>query len=1760
MASALDKQLNEYRSRPKDESGARRTRVSLIYDPREASFVDADTIYQIGYQGFSKLCSNDDRFLDFGSSIFHYNNIQIDPIFLTLQENQSILEEVENLMYLLSEYIMTNEAVQVLEYLIRQFAVNKLRPAHLVITVLPYLETSFFVRVIQTIPFKDLPEEYKFLKEFRPILESKKPISRTILREMIERRSDLLHWIIKFAYPIAELHPNGSFVSFVGVLFTEIGLNTSKDVIIGSIIETCRSSFGFEDKSLAPHLIMAVAAINEKKQLHEKVINKFTELIISNSGILLKTHFRSILMATIYFLNLYKPNSNQDSKNKLFLTDFIIELGNHINELDEISKKYKMKVLAENAVEVISTNLYNDDLVRSSIAILETDFFVDVAYFFISEVCKHYLQTDFSESLIQSIAAHYPTILTTEIINQLSTFNIHISPSQVAPRNLSRQLTNPTIAGSLYSNPELPFDIASSNVLLSLASAKASENSQPIIPIIDYFSGRATEELLQYLCESLFIDESSKFSVALNAALSSKGNQIAPYFDSIPSTNNEILNYLVNYQTKSKLPDFHVLPLALARSIFTKDPVEALQFLPIRPNFDYSKLRNILHSNGENLISIQSDEEIAATILRIADKIIAENNQNENQNVESLKKSIGLLLNFPDICCVAPILKNIKNQSLIIAVFEETGPRILESADYQQRSLSTSAIMKKKRIRMNYLYYLYAQCQKIEDPLTILPSLYMALLTNDLVDEAILILRSIPLKNKDIKKTLTVILRQSQFFSQGEESLRNVFSNVVKNPKSREFFDILWNNIHTPIGCSQFWRLTLDIGVIPIIKKFVSDSEEIPIVLEKFLKLYPQNEDLMKWSIDSLRPALMRASIPFLPLSYIDTIVPVVCAYPKYFSSAFTQFFLGDDPNKPNREIDCNILIPFLKESSVKLIQKVGDDESFDTPPEKLKSLRLKTKYVISPATLILELIPLSNNLQNIVSIVPSLFTILKTYRLHHLVFPILNACAQESADYMIKNFNIIVDTLSHSPIPHIHSSALDLVRTLAKYDPSTVAKHTTSLFTALTGSTIFADDTANLLKIKQLLSSVLPILSKTDNIDQLTEYFAKNLDSFSFERASQLIVHSIEVLGDDSYKVFYSLLKEKRIDFSLLIVEQLKPKQLMTALINLLSLPKIQIDDDEANTANNDNDEIIAFILQITLPPLPEQLEELFELLGNRIDISAFVELTLNNFSLQDFINVIIIFLPSNISIYSLLDKRITIEQSPLFATLLEPLRRELKSFHALDINLMILSKVSPCLTAEQSPQLIPVINLILDTVENEKKYSVSNEVQALCFMASSIERFNLTLFESFPRVINFAVGLYTDLISNEVAGFITEATASICLLLKTSANLCMPKLPNLWKLMVSPIVIDQDPTLYNMVNDSMLMTTQMVQMSSDLMKAFSVAYLENRDYHSSVILIFNALSNNLKKSESYSINANLEQIFKFFIISFANKFNSNSNVEDNYEIMKSRFEENLTVQDAIIESFCILLTRLDPIHLRVAIRKVIDFFNVCMKVNNEGIKDDNNLECISYRFMFTRIMLKVTSGLESALEQIYEELLKIDIDQLLMAYDTELIDDGDFLKRQLTIEALSLFVNIKKFAPNADKLFNADYFNQCLNAILLHVTPIKETNTQEYVEKIVGGLAPSFAALIDSTRDDQLWRVASQKIIELTKSNDYRVRVAALQMADKAFETVGPELTSILPEIAPSIYELTEDTNNGVDQVARQTIVNIQESVGDSFNNYFS
>ncbi|KAH0789965.1 HEAT repeat-containing protein 1 [Histomonas meleagridis] len=489
MSSALDRQLIEYQSRPKDESGARKTKQSLIFDPKEASFIDSDTFYQIGYQGFVKLQEKEPRLSEFENSIFSYANSQIDPLFLTASENQQIFDEIENLLYLISDYILLPETVQILEYLIQHFAVNRLCPSILILTILPYLETSFFTRVLQTIPFKALPHEFKILRPFGSVALSKKPMSRKILKDWINSRPVLFQWIVGSANKFAITHPRGTFASFVGVLFTELALETTNDIIIRSIIDSCKSSLNSEDPALAPYTLMAVCSVNEKQQLNQQILKTFSQLIHQNID-LLHNHFNSMFLAAVYF------SEHSDTPPSV---GFISALGHHLQELDQLSKKYELRKFVESCIKTISSNLTNDDLIRSLIAILETSFFDETSTLLMLNISQNYNETEYSQELIQSIVSHYPTSVTTEVLEALNKSNVKIDPSQISPHNLINQLSNPENLASLYSNPELPYEIASKQVVNSLVISQNHNQTDAIIPILQYFEGRAPENLLKYL-------------------------------------------------------------------------------------------------------------------------------------------------------------------------------------------------------------------------------------------------------------------------------------------------------------------------------------------------------------------------------------------------------------------------------------------------------------------------------------------------------------------------------------------------------------------------------------------------------------------------------------------------------------------------------------------------------------------------------------------------------------------------------------------------------------------------------------------------------------------------------------------------------------------------------------------------------------------------------------------------------------------------------------------------------------------------------------------------------------------------------------------------------------------------------------------------------------------------------------------------------------------------------------------------------------
>jgi hypothetical protein len=244
------------------------------------------------------------------------------------------------------------------------------------------------------------------------------------------------------------------------------------------------------------------------------------------------------------------------------------------------------------------------------------------------------------------------------------------------------------------------------------------------------------------------------------------------------------------------------------------------------------------------------------------------------------------------------------------------------------------------------------------------------------------------------------------------------------------------------------------------------------------------------------------------------------------------------------------------------------------------------------------------------------------------------------------------------------------------------------------------------------------------------------------------------------------------------------------------------------------------------------------------------------------------------------------------------------------------------------------------------------------------------------------------------------------------------------------------------------------------------------------------------------------------------------------------------VTVISKVIEAFSVFMSQLTADLLRVDLGTFAEMFHPLIQVD------------LTSRIFYVRTLKEMVKGSQKMLSNYYCVWLPLVVDFLNATTDESRFD------RILTCDCLELIQVIAQFAE--EDFFDKDRFASVLPVILRHSIVGGET-TEDFLEKVIRFVAPAFAAVLDATKDEALWRMADLKLIQLMGNEDYRVRIAGLKLVDGAFKVVGSELTTILPELVPSLAELTEDPHGSVDTVARETIASIQTSIGEDIESYF-
>jgi len=107
-------------------------------------------------------------------------------------------------------------------------------------------------------------------------------------------------------------------------------------------------------------------------------------------------------------------------------------------------------------------------------------------------------------------------------------------------------------------------------------------------------------------------------------------------------------------------------------------------------------------------------------------------------------------------------------------------------------------------------------------------------------------------------------------------------------------------------------------------------------------------------------------------------------------------------------------------------------------------------------------------------------------------------------------------------------------------------------------------------------------------------------------------------------------------------------------------------------------------------------------------------------------------------------------------------------------------------------------------------------------------------------------------------------------------------------------------------------------------------------------------------------------------------------------------------------------------------------------------------------------------------------------------------------------------------------------------------------------YFDFVRSSLKPLVLEMNERINDDGMWQKLNYSFLMKTRNEDYRVRLATLQVIEHLFDTMRERYLVILNDTIPFISELLEDENEQVEDCAKRIVNRVENLTGESINEY--
>ncbi|XP_051122807.1 uncharacterized protein At3g06530 [Andrographis paniculata] len=254
------------------EPGRRRplTRPSLLFDPRAAADVDAETILQLALSGLEVLITMEERFRSYKDDLFSQQSKELDRDLLGQEENTRINASICSYLRLLSGYLELHSAVKTLEYLIRKYKIHVYNTEDFILCALPYHVTHTFVQIVQLIDTGN--SKWKFLDGVKA---TGAWLPREVIVQQCIRDMGVLEAICNYGLPVKKNLPSKPVVGFcTAVVFEVLGQVTVDNNFVKRILPYVSSGMqhGARRLNQKAGALMIVSLLAQKATLARNVV------------------------------------------------------------------------------------------------------------------------------------------------------------------------------------------------------------------------------------------------------------------------------------------------------------------------------------------------------------------------------------------------------------------------------------------------------------------------------------------------------------------------------------------------------------------------------------------------------------------------------------------------------------------------------------------------------------------------------------------------------------------------------------------------------------------------------------------------------------------------------------------------------------------------------------------------------------------------------------------------------------------------------------------------------------------------------------------------------------------------------------------------------------------------------------------------------------------------------------------------------------------------------------------------------------------------------------------------------------------------------------------------------------------------------------------------------------------------------------------------------------------------------------------------